>query len=596
MSFKVEQEEGGEMALVFSGHRNGIADSPYEGISDMRNVNIVPIPGEASVNFATQIASPISATGSVVSASSGADTITISGTAPNTGSAVIFSGGSLPSGITAGTTYWLLAMAGGTYQVYTAPGLQSADLVNITSDGTGTYATTDMALPKYFTKASSNIYFMVDASGRVWSNIFFAPTLFFEYMGNLPNNDSHGNGIIYYEASDGTGYVFVFSDSSIDYATYTGTAITWAYQWAISAGTVGSWNANPSAILKTPNGTNNNHEAILGPDNKVYYTDKNYIGRWYQSDPATPFVPTTKATYTFDQTAVLPFNDIANCLNATAVNGFSVIIGGQKNVAYIWDTVISQANSPVFLAENNIQKMVTVNTNTYIFTGNRGRIYVTNGSQAQFFKKLPDHLSGTVEPYYTWGGATSNKNQLYFSAMPTTNAGVSLNTMGGLWAIDLDNKAIRLVNELSYGTYAGYISAMIPNFSTTASGTGIIMGWYDGVSTYGVDSTISTPYTGSQAYIDYDFIPIGTVIKKKTYKNVEYKLSAPMVSGESTSIYYRLNLTNCYTLIFTSSTVGAFSDENPVPFENAQWIQLRAVTNSTASSPSYTRLTEVRLR
>src|SRR6185436_20752214 len=133
----------------------------------------------------------------------------------------------------------------------------------------------------------------------------------------------------------------------------------------------------------------------------------------------------------------------------------------------------------------------------------RGRIYITNGTNAQFYRKLPDHLSGVVEPYYVWGGACSNKNQLYFSAQVTDNSGSATSTMGGLWAIDLDNKAIRLSNQLSYGTYAGYSTAMIPNFSSTAAGTGLFMGWDSGASTYGIDTTLTTPYTGSQAYIDY---------------------------------------------------------------------------------------------
>jgi len=86
---------------------------------------------------------------------------------------------------------------------------------------------------------------------------------------------------------------------------------------------------------------------------------------------------------------------------------------------------------------------------------------------------MPDHLSGTVEPYYTWGGAMSNKNQLYFSLFALNNDSSANTNYGGVWAIDLDSKygyggftsgILRMVNQLSYGTYAGYATGMIPKF------------------------------------------------------------------------------------------------------------------------------------
>ena len=85
--------------------------------------------------------------------------------------------------------------------------------------------------------------------------------------------------------------------------------------------------------------------------------------------------------------------------------------------------------------------MITVNTNTYLFAGNRGRIYVTNGSQAELFKKIPDHLSGTVEPYYIWGAIGYSQNQLYFGFQAQQNNGSILQS-GGLWALDITTGAL----------------------------------------------------------------------------------------------------------------------------------------------------------
>ena len=56
-------------ALVIDGWEKGVADSPHSGLSDMRNINIISVPGESSVNFSTvinsspNITSPVTVTG-----------------------------------------------------------------------------------------------------------------------------------------------------------------------------------------------------------------------------------------------------------------------------------------------------------------------------------------------------------------------------------------------------------------------------------------------------------------------------------------------------------------------------------------------------
>lgn len=596
-----------DRSLVIDGFEKGIADSPYQGISDERNVNIISVPGEASVNFATIKISPsVIGTGTVSSADDTTEIITFSGaTGLETYMAITFTGASLPTGITAGTIYWASVLSPTTMKIYSD--YQMASVVNITATGTGTFHTVDMSTPKYFAtdgkgkgeSPNASGYWMVDSSGQVWSNNYVTTSNFWTFTGNKVNTYSNGNGLVYYESSNGTGYIFLFHNSSIDYTPSNATNISWVYQWAPASGTVGSWSATPTAILKTGVGSANSHEAMTAPDSRVYYCDANWVGRWYQTSPTVAFVPTTLATYTYDQTSLLPTTDLANCL---AFLGTNILVGGFKNIVYPWDRFSTNYTYPILLAESVISKMVTVNTNTYIFVGNRGRIYITNGSQAQLFKKIPDHLSGTVEPYYQWGGATSTKNQLYFSALVTTNGGVANLQYGGVWGIDVDTKAIRLTNKLSYNTYDGYASALIavtPNLTNQGnpSGTGMLIGWKSSNTspTYGIDRTSSSPYVNSEATIDSDLIPVGTFDKTRDFSRIEFKLSTPLVSGESVTIQYRLDFSQSYTTIITDSTVGDFSSSGSLNFKNAQWLQLRAILNSTASSPSYTRLREIRI-
>lgn len=609
MAYHIDPQD--EDAIVFDGHRDGIADDPYEGISDMRNVNIIPIPGEVSVNFATsQISPPAISTGTVTSANSGTEYLTYTGASGLENYMTIVFSATTVGGVSTGTAYWIKNLGGageGTFQI-TSDYLQ-ASTVNISGTGTGTFLvarvsrdpiTGGTGIPLAFTYDPVDAcYFMLDTVGELWTNQFTTTSGYWTWTGPSGTAQTgQGTGLAYYQAFNGAGndnrFIFVFRNQTIDY--FKPSLGTWVFGWRPSTG-AGSY---ASATLNT---STTFHQAYVGTDNVLYWCDGSYIGSVFEKSDGPPqsisFDPTNTATYTYAlQALALPYSDSAQCLAELGVN---LMIGGKRNMIYPWNRTATSFTYPILLSEYNIQQMVTVNTNTFIFVGNRGRIYVTNGTNAQFYRKLPDHLSGTVEPYYTWGGATSNKNQLYCSALLLSNTGSALGVMGGVWAIDLDNKSIRLVNQLSYGTYAGYATCLISNFATTPAGTGFYAGWNSSAvsGNGGIDTTTSSPYTGSQAYIDYDLIPVGTFYRPNTPKSVEYKLSVPIVSGESVSIYYRKNFNDAYTLIFTSTNTtnqGGISEAHPADFENAQWVQLRAVLNSTASTPSYTRLTEIRLR
>lgn len=580
-------------SLVIDGFENGIADSPHTGLADMRNCNIISVPGEASVNFATSLISPPAITGSVTSANTGTDTLTYSSIANiEARMAIVFSAVTV-GGLSTNTVYWLGNTGTTTSKVYTDILLNN--LVDLTSTGTGTFTTYTVSIPKYFTFEAmlpgSPHYWMVDSAGLVWTNTYVSGTSsFWTYSGNTTLTNTHGNGIVYYQASNSTGYVFVFRNGLIDYIPVTGTP-TWVYGWKPSDGTTG----NTGTVLKTAAGANNPHEAFVAPDNRVYFTDSNWIGIFYETTPGTAFVPTNTATYTFSQNSLLPSTDLAQCLTFL---GTSLLIGGVNNIIYPWDRFSTNFAYPILLPEYNIQKMITVNTTTFILVGNRGRIYYTNGTNAQLYKKIPDHISGTLEPYFTWGGLTSQKNQLYFSVKAVTNAQVAIPQYGGIWAIDLDTKAIRLTNKLSYGTYAGYATALIPNFSTAPAGTGLIIGWDNGSSGYGIDQTSSNPYINSEASIDSDLIPIGTFNQPRDFTKIEYRLTKPLVSGESITIKTRLIFNTQdtgYTTTLTDSTVNNYSNIGDINFKNAQWVQFQIVINSTTSSPSYVRLKHIRI-
>lgn len=595
-----------DQSLVIEGFENGIADSPELGIANLQNINTVSVPGEASVGFSTSQISQTSNGSSIVVTSlvSGGTTIGFVSTYLEGGMAITFSQVGSLTGISVGSIYWI-ANSGLTpplTQVSITSDYERTTLVTMGGSvaGSPTFTIINPATPKYFAGDSPintvvPNHYMVDSAGRVWSDLqITAVNSYWTYMGNSVGNESNGNGLVVYTATQPgttTQYLFVFRNSRIDYVKIQAT-ISWVYGWKPSDATTGN-----TGYLKTPEGTNNPHEAMVAPDNRLYYCDANFVGRFYQTSASTIFDPTSTSTYTVDNTALLPGSDLAQCITFLGQN---IMVGGKFNVIYPWDRFSTTFNYPLLIAENNIVKMVTVNTNTYIFAGNRGRIYVTNGSQAQLYKKVPDHISGTIEPYFVWGGAVFNKNQLYFGLYATTNAGTTLAFYGGLWAVDTDTTAIRLVNKLSYNTLNGYASALhalVSNNAGNPTGAGLFVGWVStvGGTTCGIDKTSSNPYTNSTAIIESDLIPIGTYNKPRDFQQIEFRLAKPLVSGESVTLYSRTDFSLSYGTIFTYSTAGEFSASSPINFKNAQWLQIQAMLNSTTSSPSYVRLKEIRL-
>lgn len=700
--------------ILVGGFDQGIADSPYTGITDMRNINISSIPSEAAINFETVLSSPPSWSGTIVSAGTPTSATVTYTSAIGTSSeimAITFTGGSLPGGITAGKTYFAFPNSVGTFLLYNDPFLSSA--VDITGTGTGTFATIQMGTPIHWTysvtqnTASVNNLFILDNNGRVWCQGYWGLLWFFT-NNTLESDSVYANGLVWYEganpppsgvtftagisaantttgvftydfpsgsiqnanpivfssvsglsgvvanrtywiddvtattfiiyadpllinqvipSSTGTatvqnyynssgyeGYLFLFRGSAIDYMNVT--TFGWTYNW---------WPPNPAVTsmttpyLNSPSTAGNSHYALVGQDNVIYYCDGNYLGSIGQLYPLNvPFDPTNSVltgnafgyttTYNWSLQALeLPSQD---CTTWLAELGTNLLISGVRNYIYPWDrnvyvasdgTTSTSFSTPIIVAEPNITRMITVNTNTYLFAGNRGRIYITNGSQAQLFKKIPDHLSGTVEPYYIWGGIGYSQNQLYFGFQTQTNGGSALNS-GGLWAIDLNTQALRLTNILSYGTYGGYASVFIPNPPqgvTLTGGNAFFVGWYSG-SGSGIDVSSTAIYTGGQSYVISDMIAVGTALHPSTATQIEFKLSTPLLSGESVQLLMGSSLNDVYgtgnmTPVGTTIGTGVELFGNfPITVQAQQWLLIKAILTRT-STTSYVRLTGLRI-
>ena len=312
---------------------------------------------------------------------------------------------------------------------------------------------------------------------------------------------------------------------------------------------------------------------------------------------------TIYTAYSFNEKVLpLPNNDQANCLEEL---GSNLMIGGVNNYIYPWDRISPNFTTPIFLSETVISRMVTINTTMYIFCGFKGRIFITNGANATPFYKMPEYLTDTTNPYIIWTDACFNRNQLYFGFQVIKNDGTTISTMGGLWAVDVDSVTLvspRLSNQMSYGTYAGYVNAIhiyrYFGYNTTPSndGYGLFIGWNNGSTGNGIDKGISTPYIAGQSFVNCDIIPIGQYLTSKTIQGIEYKLGTPLVTGESVTIGYRTQMSGSFTDNPLETYVsGSLSQWGSPKFEKSQWLQLQLILTSTATNPSFCRVREVRI-
>lgn len=110
MAYKIEDKD-----IVIDGWENGIANAPYEGLGDMRNIDPVTVKGEVSIAMATEAIhneTLNSVTNKTVTVDTSTNVFTWDGSKTLTvGQPIYFynstAGNSVPSGITAGVAYYI---------------------------------------------------------------------------------------------------------------------------------------------------------------------------------------------------------------------------------------------------------------------------------------------------------------------------------------------------------------------------------------------------------------------------------------------------------------------------------------------------------
>lgn len=602
MAYRIEGKD-----IVISGFEQGIADTPYSGIADMRNMEIISVPGEASVQFAqTAVSAPPVRNAVAFTAQNAGDTITVADISGFYKGVAIVLNTNTAGGLSTGIVYYVHNIVGSTFQLTLAPASSSA--VVVSSDGSGTFTTYQygnqrgllaQAPVSYWVDRTgelngTNAVWLTDGSNYVWTYMPAAqgsvPAYSLIFMGNIGGVGADNNPITGIVVWRGYAILFGLVTAGIDVADInvlwnTSPATAWDYGWETG--------------ISTQSTDNRIYIVVSQEDGSIYFTSGDGLGSIIET-PGENFDPTDSNTYTIsDETLLIPDSDEATCI---AELGSNLIIGGRNQFVYVWNKIDPGFSGMLNFPDFFTSRIVAASQNAYIFAGNRGRIYITNGSGINLYRKVPDYVTGNARPYIKFWDANFTRNQLIFSFTVTTNAGVTLDVDAGVWAIDLETDAMRMLVKTTNSTYAGtvpMVAEMPPSSRSTpgnsVAGVSVTAGWFSG-TTYTVDRGTTSPYTNYESYLQTDMIPVGTFLNVFTPSQIEWKTSAPLVSGEGIRISQRSNISDSFTLIGESTTAGAISDYYQSNFEKIQWVQFLIETKSTASSPSFTRLTEMRIR
>lgn len=335
-----------------------------------------------------------------------------------------------------------------------------------------------------------------------------------------------------------------------------------------------------------------------------------YFNTFYPYGSAAASSTGATKTYTLTNPQVaLPIYEVAQCMTEIST---TILIGCKGSVIYPWDQQATQASNIIPLPEANVVAMTTVNQMAYILTGNKGNMYITDGSTASAVSSVPDYCAGIpgspstyIEPVFAWGGIEYIRGRVYFSILDQTTTKVG--NCGGIWSfVPTQNFyigqdvgiALRLENQNSYGTYNGVAPIIIAKASQAVSSPQYWSAWQSNITSpvYGIDFTGTGTSSTQTVVVDTDIIPTGTMLEKKTFNQIEYKLSTPLLTTDSVALNYRVNLTDAWKSCGNVSQEGnRLSGFVNINFEKTQWLQLQAILTAGISS-SFVRMCEIRIR
>lgn len=379
----------------------------------------------------------------------------------------------------------------------------------------------------------------------------------------------------------GTGYDLCLYNDYLIVSTYTGVEgrlhaygpLNNAPQWFTS------W--------KTGFNTGKNYYMKLIPakDGNLYITSGDSMGKISGFSGGTPAVAPTATSNT--SAMLLPANNAA----VTAVEiGAYMLIGTQgltgswssrnnSNIAnlYLWDKSDTKPTSLTgSLNETSIQSIISYGNRAYIMAGNKGNLYLTDTTSFQKIKRIPWKQNSRGDSLMM-----SYPNAICFNSLGNLLVGTSTQTFGsdaqhGVWEVSLSgNYPIVFKHKVSSGDigvstplYIGFIAQALES---------TFIGWDNG-TTYAVDYVYPNSFGSSVATIESQLFQIAPRVNRKTFKNLEFALGKPLITGQEITLSYRKNLTENYTpwKSYTFASLGSvISQTEGATLQDVELLQVK---------------------
>lgn len=546
--------------ITWKNWADGIADSPHLGTALLQGVEIDDFSGAVRVtkkSASNFYAWSVTSTTFTADAPTNVCTAAASLGAQNfVKQAVKFtSTGTLPAGLTANVTYFLIFVTSTTFKV--ATNIANADAgtaIDITDAGTGTHTITPVlpgTINHYAYDPSGGELYSIDSNGRVWYNMNEVPgsarLLWNSALdtGSGALSNASGQGLAVFRNSDGSAtYLFAFRNGVIDVVNVLGETQkenpSWSNAWK-------SMNAGVGFI--------GSHHAKLGQDNIIYYCDTRYVGSIAEKAAAV-FDPANAATYTFSSQALdLPLDSATFWLEELGVNLLISVSNDDK--IYPWDRSSDSYGLPLPVGEYAVNKMKNIGNIVYVLAGTRGNIYWTQGTYVRPFKTIPLYLANNVASPssggVTWGGIAAAEGKLIVGVGAQSGR-------SGVYMIDANGKMT--VDNIP-STSAIRPTALFAQTEFYQMG-------YSG----GSDTMDTVRYTTlGTVILQSQFYRIGKKTEKSTVSLIEYQIAVP-VSG-SIRVGYRTDLISAFTTLTTwttdASTASDTFDAGLTDLENIQF-------------------------
>lgn len=489
--------------------------------------------------------------------------------------------GSLPTGLTAGTTYYILTLDSAGF-IMTVSATMGGSAVSLSSDGSGTLTVTvvDSYLP-LGNSTSLSLLISSSTSGTISSYI----------------NPQGVTVTSNWQQASGTYLISVNGGQSTTLALFTYNSPTVSFlsplQYISSSSPVTIQIVNSSVTSYRP--------YVSKVDGNLYFMNGRYLGRILSTGTGAKFNPAVPVSYSvsYGATALLDPNDSITDMTDLQSN---LIISGQSKV-YTWDYVSTQTYAPVPIGEP-IKRVLNLLNNVYVFAGQKGNVYISNGSYAQLLTKIPDYIVGVIDPVWTYGGVMTHRSRIFFQAFAQNTSGTNL--LQGTFSILVSPS---ILGEVSQGinmeaqNSAGLIPAsgaktngiLIDNEPSSNGQDSYYSAYSTGASAGSIDYNDTTLWQNFEPTIETDMIPIGTFLKKGTLGQIQFKLDRPMATGDEIRVYARASLSDTYTLVGTTTST-VLGDAYPSNLSQSQWIQLEIQTKAAASGSSFIPIREIRVQ